>query len=79
MFDTRNLADVPFGEVLVKCSGIHKHCGGGRMVGGCEEKKKKWLGLYVSTTQNRQDNLLSYIVVTRAVFHFETSELKDVS
>ena len=47
------------------------------MVGGCEEKKKKWLGLYVSTTQYRQDNLLPYIVVTRAVFHFETSELKD--
>ena len=47
------------------------------MVGGCEEKKKKWLGLYVSTTQNRQDNLLLSIVVTRAVFHFETSELKD--
>ena len=46
-------------------------------VGGtAKRKKKKWLGLYVSTTQNRQDNLLFCIVVTLDVFQFETSELK---
>ena len=47
------------------------------MVGAAEKEEKKWLGLYVSTTQYRKDNLLFHIVVTLDVFHFETSELKD--
>ena len=49
------------------------------MVGAAEKEEKKWLGLYVSTTQYRKDNLLLSIKVTRSVFQFETSELKSLA